>query len=292
MTTIFISYRRKDDPYAARGINDALVKQFGKENIYFDLDALLAGLDWRQQIDKKVAQCDVMLVIIGDRWLEADETGRSRLENLDDLVRVEVSSALKRNIPVIPVLVGSASIPAREKIPDELESLIFRQAIEVRATSDFGHQITRLQDSIKALLAHVPSASGNQGSATDRELPKSVRVTVHIAVFEARPGIPMCFVNITNLSGKRDIEVTHVWFEGKPKSFPMPKDRPLPVRLKPSQTWETWIGVEELAPEIQKNPHEAARVRLSSGKVIGSERNAGVPEQGYVPGGPINSLDS
>ena len=112
MTKIFISHRRKDKGYAARGINDALCRKFGKPNVYFDLDSILVGLDWRKQIDDMVAECDVMLVVIGDDWLETNESGRSRLEDKDDLVHFEVSSALKREIPVIPVLVGNASIPA------------------------------------------------------------------------------------------------------------------------------------------------------------------------------------
>ena len=151
MTTIFISYRRNDDPYAARGINDALVKQFGNEKVYFDLDALLAGLDWREQIDKMVAECDVMLVVIGDRWLEADESGRFRLEDADDLVRVEVSSALKRNIPVIPVLVGNADIPDEDVLPEDLKPLHYRQYAEVRATSNFIAQIDSLLRNIRSV---------------------------------------------------------------------------------------------------------------------------------------------
>jgi TonB family protein len=157
VTTIFISYRRKDDPYAARGINDALVKQFGRENVYFDLDALLAGLDWREQIDRMVAQCDVMLVVIGDRWIQPDETGRSRLESADDLVRVEVSSALTRNIPVIPVLVGNADIPSEDVLPDDLTSLHYRQYVEVRATSRFNAEIQTLIRNIRAVVPQVPS---------------------------------------------------------------------------------------------------------------------------------------
>ena len=151
MTKIFISYRRKDDPYAARGVNDALCKRFGKRNVYFDLEAIQAGLDFRKQIDDMVAKCDVMLVVIGDRWLKADESDRSRLENVNDLVGLEVSSALKRDIPVIPVLVGNAAIPSKDKIPDSIKSLVYRQAVEVRATANFNAQIENLVKNIEAV---------------------------------------------------------------------------------------------------------------------------------------------
>ena len=151
MTKIFISYRRKDDPYAARGVNDALCKRFGKRNVYFDLEAIQAGLDFRKQIDDMVAKCDVMLVVIGDKWLKADESDRSRLEDDNDLVGLEVSSALKRNIPVIPVLVGNAAIPNKDKIPDSIKSLVYRQAVEVRATANFNAQVENLVKNIEAV---------------------------------------------------------------------------------------------------------------------------------------------
>ena len=165
MTKIFISYRRNDDPYAARGINDALVNHFGEENVYFDLDALQAGLDWREQIDNMVAECDVMLVVIGDEWLQVDASGRSRLENEVDLVREEVSSALKRDIPVIPILVGNATIPGKELLPEELEPLVYRQVAEVRATANFGAQINRLLKSIKAVAPEEISLEVTQAEA-------------------------------------------------------------------------------------------------------------------------------
>lgn len=144
MTKIFISHRRKDKGYAARGINDALSRKFGKLNVYFDLDSILVGLDWRKQIDEMVAKCDVMIVVIGDDWLEVRESGRSRLADEDDLVHFEVSTALKRDIPVIPVLVGNASIPDKEKLPDALKPLHYRQAVEVRDDANFNAHIEKL----------------------------------------------------------------------------------------------------------------------------------------------------
>ena len=149
MTKIFISYRRSDMPYAARGVNDALCKQFGKSNVYFDLEAIQAGLDYRKQIDDMVAKCDVMLVVIGDDWFQLDESGSSRLEATGDLVSLEVSIALKRDIPVIPVLVGEATIPEKDSLPESLHSLVYRQAVEVRASVNFNAQIENLVNNIK-----------------------------------------------------------------------------------------------------------------------------------------------
>ena len=154
MTRIFISYRRDDDPYAARGINNALCERFGEQHVYFDLDDIQAGLDFRTQIDEMLAKCDVMLVVIGDDWFQVDESGCSRLEDADDLVGLEVSVALERGIPVIPVLVGSATVPTEDTLPEALSSLSYRQAVEVRATANFNAQIDRL---IKHIEAVTPS---------------------------------------------------------------------------------------------------------------------------------------
>jgi formylglycine-generating enzyme required for sulfatase activity len=152
VTKIFISYRRDDDPAAARGIYDGVSAHFGKANVYFDLSSLQAGLDFREQIDEMVALCNVMLVVIGDDWLQLDDSGRSRLENEDDLVRLEVSSALKRDIPVIPVLVGNATIPAKESVPEDLKPLVYRQAIEANAISKvYEAQIHNLITNIEAV---------------------------------------------------------------------------------------------------------------------------------------------
>jgi len=151
MAVLFISYRRKDDPYAARGIANALAKRFGKRNVYFDLDAMRAGLDFRTQIDEMVAKSDVMVVVIGDNWLQTDESGRSRLEDPDDLASLEVSSALKRNIPVIPVLVGAAMMPDKSALPEHVRALAYRQVREIRATANFEAQMTALIESIEAV---------------------------------------------------------------------------------------------------------------------------------------------
>jgi TIR domain len=141
------------------------------------------------------------------------------------------------------------------------------------------------------VAAEVASALGAWASAVlDEADRRKARVTVHIASFESRPLVPAAFVNITNLSENRDIVITHVWFEATPRVFAVPTDRPLPVRLKPDETWETWIDLRSLPSAIQGNPFGMARVRLSTGHVFSSVENVDVPERGFVPGGPITSL--
>ena len=116
---------------------------------------------------------------------------------------------------------------------------------------------------------------------------RRLRLTVHRAFF-SNTNRECYFVNATNLSKSRDVEITHVWFEGKRQVPILQVDRPLPKRLKPDETWETWIEVERLTPDVLANVFILARARLSTGSIIKSKKNEDVPSTGTVPGGPIH----
>jgi hypothetical protein len=123
---------------------------------------------------------------------------------------------------------------------------------------------------------------------TGTETQRRLRLTVHEAIF--LPNGSLCyFINATNLS-ERDIEITHVWFDCEPQFHVFQADRPLPKRLKPDETWETWIEVDRLPGWVHENPYKLARARLSTGAVIESQKNENVPERGSVPGGPITRI--
>lgn len=118
---------------------------------------------------------------------------------------------------------------------------------------------------------------------------RRIRVTVHEAYFVGT-NIKAYFINVTNLSKERDIEITHVWFNCTPRVDLINHDRPLPKRLKPDESWETWIELDDLPKDVHKNPFNLARVRLSTGKVYKSIENKNVPPLGAVPGGPITKI--
>jgi hypothetical protein len=63
----------------------------------------------------------------------------------------------------------------------------------------------------------------------------------------------------------------------------------LPKRLKPDETWETWVEVNKIPRELHEDAYTLARVRLSTGNIIKSVKNIEIPESGIVPGGPIQS---
>jgi hypothetical protein len=161
---IFISYRREDTDFAAAWLFDRLVAHFGEGQIFKDIDTIQPGEDFGEVIRSAVASCDVMLVLIGDRWLTAaGNDGRRRLEDPDDFVRLEIQAALARNIRVIPVLVGGVPMPRAIQLPGTLAGLAKRQAHDLspaRLDTDTGKLLRALQRVLSA-TAQLPSAAGD-----------------------------------------------------------------------------------------------------------------------------------
>lgn len=134
MPGIFISYRRADSDGWAGRLRDALHVRFG-DRVFQDVGSIADGEIFSEVIDRALQACDVALVIIGPNWATASDRGGRRLHQPDDWVRTETSLVLNRKIRVIPVLVGGASMPRPEDLPEELRSLTQRQAREIRSNS-------------------------------------------------------------------------------------------------------------------------------------------------------------
>jgi TIR domain len=145
-----ISYRRKDSVAYAGRIHDRLTTEFGSDNVYFDIDSIPLGVDFRQVIDQMVARCDVVLVVMGPQWLTIRDKGKRRLDMEGDYVRLEVQAALRRGIPVIPVLVAGAKMPNENQLPDVLAELAYRNATEVRHDPDFHSDVDRLISGLRS----------------------------------------------------------------------------------------------------------------------------------------------
>lgn len=133
---VFLSYRREDSAAHAGRLADALRARLGPEGVFLDVAAIRAGTDFTAAIDDALGRTDAVLVVIGPRWLSAvTDDGRPRLADPQDYVRREVSGALGSGLPVVPVLVGGASLPAAEDLPDELTALARRQAFALDDTT-------------------------------------------------------------------------------------------------------------------------------------------------------------
>lgn len=129
---VFLSYRRGDVGGYAGRLTDALRQGLGPRSVFQDVTAISPGQDYTVAIDHALADSDAALVVIGPGWLTAvTPQGTRRLLEADDYVRLELVRALGRDIRVIPVLVGGAQLPEATELPDDLQGLVQRQAVEL-----------------------------------------------------------------------------------------------------------------------------------------------------------------
>ena len=149
---IFINYRRGDDPGNTGRLFDRLQDVFKPEQLFIDVDNIAPGLDFIHVLSERVAECDVLLAVIGKGWIDArDPTGARRLDDPDDFVRIEISSALNQDKRVIPVLVGDAQMPRPDELPDAIKPLARRNAVRLtheRFRADVQGLIKALQQTL------------------------------------------------------------------------------------------------------------------------------------------------
>jgi hypothetical protein len=163
---IFINYRRDDDPNAAGRLFDRLHETFAADQLFMDIDNIAPGLDFVRVLDERVAECDVLLAIIGKGWINArNAAGGRRLDDPADFVRIEIQSALSQDKRVIPVLVGEVHMPRADELPEALRPLASRNA--VRLTYEQFHADT--QRLIKA-LQHILEETGAPILTEERSL--------------------------------------------------------------------------------------------------------------------------
>jgi hypothetical protein len=129
---IFISYRRDDSEGEAGRLFDDLTREFGSNSVFMDVAGIRPGVDFVQAIEQNVADCGVLLAIIGPTWASiANTSGQRRLDDVNDFVVLEIASALKREVPVIPVLVHGAKMPSQDQLPESLKSFSHRNSVEL-----------------------------------------------------------------------------------------------------------------------------------------------------------------
>jgi len=152
---IFLNYRRQQSEWPTLRLRDRLVEVFGSGRIFTDVDSIEPGQDFTKALEAAVGSCRVLLAVIGRDWVNAcDDTGRRRLENPRDWVRIEIESALRRpKVQVIPVLIDGATMPQAEQLPGELAQLSLRQAVEITA-SGFVGQVESLIVALQKILEH------------------------------------------------------------------------------------------------------------------------------------------
>jgi hypothetical protein len=153
---VFVSYRRQDSRDLAGRLADRLESRFGTAHVFMDVATIAPGEDFLKVITEAVEKCDVVLAVIGPRWLSiTGEGGLRRLDDPHDVVRLEIATALNRDIRVIPILAEDAEMPRYHDLPEDLARLAERHALRLRHES-FSSNSSRLLAEIEPLLG--PSA--------------------------------------------------------------------------------------------------------------------------------------
>jgi len=160
---IFISYRREDDgAYFVPHLSKALIERYGADSVFYDVDNIPFGADFRLHLQSAIDKASVVLVVIGERWMGVDlSTGKRRIDEDKDFVRIEVEAALIKNKVVVPVLVAKASMPSKEELPPSIEELAFRNAAEVRTGRDHELHMNLLFKGLDPLMNHATKDSTN-----------------------------------------------------------------------------------------------------------------------------------
>ena len=195
MGSIFISYRRSDAAGESGRLSDDLIARFGASHVFMDVDAIQPGIDFRKAIRENVGQCRVLLAVMGPDWLEArGKDGARRLDSENDYVRLEIATALGREIPVVPVLVRGARTPKADQLPEELRELAYRNSVELthaRWKSDvqvLGHALEPYLESdpnpvAEGAKAPVPATTSPVASTPALDAAAVSRVTHELACY-------------------------------------------------------------------------------------------------------------
>ena len=188
---IFMSYRREDTAYPAGWLYERLAGHFARSQVFKDIDSIELGDDFVEVITTAVGSCDVLLALIGDRWLTVTgQDGRRRLDNLDDFVRLEIEAALARDVRVIPILVEGARMPRADELPASLSKLARRQALEL-SPSWFDIGTERLLRVLERTIKEAQEQARKQAEeAAQREAEETARLRQPAWAARARPRRP------------------------------------------------------------------------------------------------------
>jgi hypothetical protein len=152
MTMIMVSYRRSDAQDMAGRISDYLISKYGEKSVFFDVESIETGADYRRGIEDAIRASNVVIAVIGQQWLGKKAEGQPRIFDPRDPVRAEIETALTNKVPIFPVLVNGATMPEETDLPDALRELHYHNALKIDSGQDFRMHMARLATSINGKL--------------------------------------------------------------------------------------------------------------------------------------------
>ena len=155
---VFLSYRRGPGASEAAGrLHDRLQSRYGESAVFMDVDTVRPGMDFVDAIQTAVDSSNALVAIVDPNWA-VDARGRNRIAEATDYVRLEVATALRRGVRVIPVLVLGAQMPTADALPPDLQPLTRRQAV-VLSHERFATDVLPLERELDGVLgAQIPPA--------------------------------------------------------------------------------------------------------------------------------------
>lgn len=167
---VFIGYRREDTADVAGRLHDQLESKFGEGRVFKDVDSIPIGVSFRDYVPEVIAQCRVFLALIGWNWLDAQGRRGRRLNDPNDLVRIEIETALAAapRLKVVPVLVNGAAAPARALLPESIRDLADLNAAVLRRDPDFRKDVGRLMDAFSLEIEKEPPGAAIENLPRDQ----------------------------------------------------------------------------------------------------------------------------
>jgi hypothetical protein len=172
MPRIVISYRRDDSAAITGRIFDRLVARYGADTVFRDVDNIPLGIDFREHINSILAQTDITLVVVGKRWFGPLPRRRRRIDDPADPVRVEVETALRNGMPVVPLLVEGEAMPDVDQLPDSLKEFVYRNGLEIDSWRDFDQHVERLIRNLEPILARRAKEQAETARQTEEKRPR------------------------------------------------------------------------------------------------------------------------
>ena len=197
-----------------------------------DVDTIAPGVDFVEAIEQAVSQCNVLIAVIGAGWLQSsDKQGRRRLDEPEDIVRLEIATALKRKIRVIPVLVENTLMPSASDLPDDLKPLTRRNALELSHTR-YKADVERLISALELILKQTEIKSAVGKKAKPKHITAGDADARNMVVDEA---IPVLKVRENNQAKEPAAKQTGV------KQLVRKEPGPVIFKCKAYKRWALWV---------------------------------------------------
>ncbi len=158
-SNVFVSYRREESAHVAGRIYDHLERELGEGKIFFDVEGIPLGGDFREHIRRAILKSEALILVIGQKWAQAFRGTSSWLPfavaRSIDYVKIEIELALDHSVRILPLLVDNATMPSEKALPPKISQICYFQAAPIRAGLDFRTDMARVLNAVRNPSQHA-----------------------------------------------------------------------------------------------------------------------------------------